>query len=58
MNEPLDGYQQRAERHRPTDEVQIAETIRRLHQDGLTAYDISVLLRIGTGAVLQLLSNV
>ena len=61
MNRPLeaiDGYQQRAEMHRPTDETAIGEAIRRLHQDGLTPYDISVLLRIGTGAVMQLLGNV
>jgi hypothetical protein len=50
-------YRERAEQHRPQDAIALAAAIRGLTESGLKAHDISVLLGIGVGAVLQVLGN-
>jgi hypothetical protein len=49
------NYHQGADQHRPTDPAILAASIRQLGASGLTAQDISALLRIGIGAVQQAL---
>jgi len=48
---------ERAEQHRPDDPVALAGAVHGLAAAGLPTYDIAAVLRIGTGAVSQMLRN-
>jgi hypothetical protein len=53
----LTGYDERAQRHRPSDPQELAQEIRRLHAGGLKPRDIAGALRIGLGVVLSAVSE-
>jgi hypothetical protein len=48
-------YRALADQHRPTEQSAIAEEIRRLHREGLTARDVADAMRLDVGVVLSAL---
>lgn len=53
----LVGYRERAERHRPSDPVRLAEQMRELRAQGLSDRDIAAVMRLSVPAVRQLLEG-
>lgn len=50
-------YANRANRHRPADDVSVASEARRLERTGLSVEDISIILRITPERVAELLDG-